>query len=139
MAVKAVKFDFEKIGQSFFGMVYRPVAQVSLQSPSQNTWIETWMVIDTGADFTILPRYLSEDLGLSLENDCVKDTTFGVGGQQILYLSKSKILVKIGNIERQIPLAFLDSNEVPALMGRLGFLETFDIQFLKSHLTIFND
>jgi predicted aspartyl protease len=135
----AVKFAFEKIGPSFFGLVYRPVAQISLQSPSQKTWIETWMVVDTGADFTILPRYLSEDLGISLENDCIKDTTFGVGGQQTLYLCKSKIVAKVGNLERQIPLAFLDSNEVPALMGRLGFLETFDTQFLKSHLTVFND
>lgn len=135
----AVKFPFEKIGDSLFGIIYRPIAKVLLQSPSQKTWAETWMIVDTGADFTILPRYLSEDLGVSLEKDCIKDTTFGVGGQQTLYLCKEKIKAKIGSFERQIPLAFLDSNEVPPLMGRLGFLETFDTYLTKTHITIFKD
>lgn len=135
----AVKFSFKNAGKSFFGMVYRPVIQVSLNSPTQNTWIETWMVVDTGADFTILPRYLSEDLGISLEKDCLKDATFGVGGKETLYLCKDKIKAKLGDYEREIPLAFLDSNEIPALMGRLGFLETFETQFTKSHSVIFKD
>lgn len=135
----AVKFPFEKIGRGPFGIVYRPVAQVSLHSPTQNTWTETWMVVDTGADFTILPRYLSEDLGISLEKDCTKDTTFGVGGQQTLYLYKEKIKAKLGRQEREIPLAFLDSNEIPALLGRLGFLETFNTEFLKTHTVVFRD
>lgn len=135
----AVSFPFEDLGSSFFGTVYRPVAKVSLQSPKQNIWTTAWMVVDTGADFTILPRYLIQDLGISLENDCVKDTTFGVGGTQGIYLYKYKIKAKIGNLERNIPLAFIDSNEIPALMGRLGFLETFDVEFLKKHQVMFKN
>lgn len=30
-------------------------------------------------------------------------------------------------------------NEVPPLMGRLGFLETFDTEFLKRHAVIFRE
>lgn len=135
----AVSFRFEDLGSSFFGTVYRPVAKVSLQSPKQNIWTTAWMVVDTGADFTILPRYLIQDLGISLENDCVKDTTFGVGGSQVIYLYKDKIKAKIGNLERNISLAFIDSNEIPALMGRLGFLETFDVEFLKKHQVMFKN
>ena len=134
-----VKFSFEDSGKMFFGQIYRPVAKVSFKSPKQNIWIDTWMVVDTGADFSILPRYLSNDLGISLEHDCIKDTTKGVGGQQVIYLCKSKLKSKIGTLEREIPLAFLDSNEVPPLLGRLGFLETFDTQFLKSHQVVFKD
>lgn len=133
-----VKFAFEKAGKSHFGTVYRPVAKVSFQSPKKHTWTDTWMVVDTGADFTILPRYLSEDLGISLEHDCIKDTTSGVGGEKTVYLYKEKINVKLGSFNRKVPLAFLDSNEVPALLGRLGFLETFDTQFLKTHQLVFH-
>lgn len=132
-----VKFPFENVGKSFFGQIFRPVAKVSLKSIKINAWTETWMVVDTGADFTILPRYLTEDLGISIENDCVKDSTFGVGGEQTIYLCKRKVNAKIGSLKRDIPLAFFDSSEVPALLGRLGFLETFDTEFLKKHILIF--
>lgn len=132
-----VKFPFENVGKSFFGQIFRPVAKVSLKSIKINVWSETWMVVDTGADFTILPRYLTADLGISLEDDCVKDETFGVGGRQSIYLCKRKIKAKLGEIERDIPVAFFNTNEVPALLGRLGFLETFDTEFLKKHTIVF--
>ena len=134
-----VKFPFENVGKSFFGCVYRPIAKASFKSIKGNMWIDTWMVVDSGADFTILPRYLSNDLEVSLETDCVKDITVGVGGEQTLYLCKKKIKAKLGHHEISVYLAFLDSNEVPALLGRLGFLETFNTEFLKSHVVVFKD
>lgn len=132
-----VRFPFEDVGKGFFGTIYRPVAKVSLKALSHDIWTDTWMVVDTGADFTILPRHLAGKLRISLEKDCIKDTTFGVGGEQAIYLCKHKIAAKVGYIARNIPLAFFDSNEVPALLGRLGFLETFDSEFLRSHVAVF--
>jgi len=134
-----VKFDFEYGGKSYFGEVFRPVAKVSFKSPNLPIWSDVWMVVDTGADFTILPRYVSRDLGISLEKECALDSTVGVGGKQKIYLYKAKIIAKIGNVLRKIPLAFFDGEEVPALLGRLGFLETFDVEFLKSHIVNFKN
>ncbi len=134
-----VKFPFEDNGENQFGRIFRPVAKVTLASPVINKYIDIWMVVDTGADYTIIPQHFSEKLRISLEKDCIKDTTFGVGGTQAIFFLKSKISAKIGTIERKIPLAFFDNNEVPALLGRLGFLETFDTQFLKSHVVIFKE
>ena len=135
----AVKFDFEYAGKGFLGHIYRPIAKVSFQSPTYKTWTDTWLVVDTGADFTILPKYLSRDLGISLESNCIVDTTRGVGGEQSIYLCKTKISVKIGTLTRRIPLAFFNNDEVPALLGRLGFLETFNTEFLKTHAVIFKN
>lgn len=134
-----VKFAFENAGKISFGIIYRPVAKVLFRSLKGNIWTDTWMVVDSGADFTILPRYLSEDLEVSLERDCIKDITAGVGGEQSIYLCKKRIRAKVGHHERDIPLAFFDSNEVPALLGRLGFLETFNTEFLKSHMVVFKN
>ena len=134
-----VKFPFEYTGKCLFGSIHRPVAKVTLQSLSNNIWVDTWVVVDTGADFTIFPRHLAEKLRISLENDCIKDTTFGVGGEQTIYLCKRKINAKIGTFQREIPLAFFDSNEVPALLGRLGALEAFNTEFLKTRAVIFKD
>ena len=133
----AVKFPFEDAGKSIFGHIFRPIAKVTLKSPTTDKLIDMWMVVDTGADYTIIPRHFSEKLRISLERDCFKDTTFGVGGEQTIYFYKRKVKAKIGNFEREIPLAFIDSNEVPALLGRAGFLETFDTEFLKSHFVVF--
>ncbi|MDO8451788.1 MAG: retropepsin-like aspartic protease, partial [bacterium] len=101
--------------------------------------IDVWMIVDTGADFTILPRHFSQKLRISLEHDCIKDTTVGVGGNQAIYFYKKKIQASIGRFVRPVPLAFFDNNEVPALLGRLGFLETFDTEFFKQHTVVFKD
>lgn len=132
-----VRFRFEDAGKGIFGRIFRPIAKVTFKSSKTNKLVDIWMVVDTGADYTILPRHFSEKLRISLERDCIKDITFGVGGEQTVYFCKNKIKARIGNVERDIPLAFLDSNEVPALLGRLGFLETFDVEFLKTHFVVF--
>ena len=134
-----VRFPFKNEGVSSFGHIYRPVAKVNLMSLRENVSVDVWMVVDTGADYTIIPRHFARKLRISFEKDCVKDTTFGVGGEQTIYFCKKKILASIGHLQRTTPLAFFDSNEVPALLGRLGFLETFDTEFLKSHEVLFKD
>lgn len=134
-----VKFPFEDNGDGIFGRILRPIAKVTFKSPHVDKFVDVWMIIDTGADYTMLPRHFSEKLRISLERDCFKDITFGVGGEQSIYFFKNKVKAKIGNLKRNVPLAFFDSNEAPALLGRLGFLETFDTEFLKTHFTVFKD
>lgn len=97
------------------------------------------MVVDTGADFSILPHYVAKDLLINLENDCIKDETLGVGGSQVIYLFKNKIHARVGHFERHVPMAFFHSDEVPALLGRLGFLETFNTEFRKSKEALFRE
>lgn len=133
-----VKFVYEHSGNCYFGKIYRPVAKVSFKSKINDLWSDIWMVVDTGADFSILPRYVSNDLGISLEKDCLLDITAGVGGEQKIYLYKHKIKVRLGEFAREIPVAFFDSDEVPPLLGRLGFLEIFNTNFLATHQVEFS-
>lgn len=134
-----VTFDFEYEGKGYFGEIYRPLAKVSFKSFKSNLWSDIWMVVDTGADFSILPKYVSRDLNISLEEDCILDRTEGVGGSQTIYLCKQRITCKLGKFIREVSIAFFDNDQVPPLLGRLGFLETFNAEFLKSHKVIFRD
>lgn len=134
-----VRFPYEKERSGRFSTIFRPVAKVTFISPYVDKLVDIWMVVDTGADYTILPRHFSQKLRISLEKDCLKETTFGVGGEQIVYFFKKRIKTRIGQLERNIPVAFLDNNEIPALLGRLGFLETFNTEFLKTHFVVFKD
>jgi predicted aspartyl protease len=132
-----VSFRYEYLGRTSFGPIFRPIAKVSLHALSVDKAVDIWMIVDTGADYTIVPRHIAEKLRISLEKDCTKDTTFGVGGDQSIYFLKKPLRAKLGEIEREIPLAFFDNNEVPALLGRLGFLETLDVEFLKNKEVVF--
>lgn len=96
------------------------------------------MIVDTGADYTLLPRYMAEKLGIDLEKDCRIFSTYGIGGGEKVYFIE-QLKVKLGDLEKIIPVGFLDRDEVPPLMGRHHFLETFDTEFLKSHQVVFKN
>lgn len=95
------------------------------------------MVVDTGADYTLLPRYIADKLGISLERDCKTFITYGVGGGERVYLLP-KVKVRLGDWERIISVGFLERNEIPPLMGRHLFLETFETLFSSDHILSFS-
>ena len=96
------------------------------------------MIVDTGADYTLLPRYMAEVLKINLEKDCRAFNTYGVGGGERVYFLP-KIKVRLGKWERIIPIGFLERNEIPPLMGRHFFLETFEALFSPKHYVSFSN
>lgn len=132
-----LKFPYRKEKSSVIGVIKRPVAQVFFWSVKKRFWSETWMVVDTGADFTLLPRFMAEKLGVDLEKDCRTFNTYGIGGREQVYFLP-KIKVKLGNWTQIIPVGFLERNEIPPLMGRHLFLETFQTLFSKNHVLSFS-
>lgn len=133
----ALTFPFEKTKSSLFGSIYRPVAQVYFYSETKKRWYETWMIVDTGADYTLLPKYFSERLGIDLKRDCKAFNTSGIGGSEKVYLN-SKIKARLGSWERIIPVGFLGRDEIPPLLGRHKFFETFESHFSSNHKLTFS-
>ena len=131
-------FPFRKEKSSLFGQIYRPVAAVSFWSKKFNLWDEITMIVDTGADYTVLPYYLADELGIDLENECAPFYTQGVGGKERIYVA-SKQKVKLGEWERKIPVGFLEKDTIPPLMGRQLFLETFETHFSKRRKVSFSE
>ena len=132
-----LKFNYRVEKSSLLGTIYRPIAQIYFWSEKGNYWTEVWAIVDTGADYTLLPRFLSEDLRIDLEKDCKINSTFGVGGSQRSYFLP-RIKAKLGNWTRMIPIGFWDSDEVPPLMGRHLFLETFETHFSRNRVVSFS-
>lgn len=130
-----IQFNFEKATSSIFGSVFRPIALVYFYAEKTNIWIPVWGIVDSGADYTILPKGYAGKLGIDIVKDCEEHVTFGIGGEEKSKIFKKGIL-RIGNWKKKAPIGFLDSNDIPPLFGRQGFLETFEV-ILKNHKTIF--
>lgn len=131
----AITFQLREYTSSIFGKIRRPVAQVFFQHQVDRSWQPITMLVDTGADYTLLPKFLAPSLGISLIHDCNLITTQGVGGKSKVYLLSSKITVRLGEYKRKIPVGFLDDNYIPPLFGRQDFLETFRVIFDKLSVT----
>lgn len=59
---------------------------------------------------------------------CRAGTTLGIGGAETVYQYKN-LPIKIGRFEKQIPVGFLERDDIPALLGRLECLEVFRLVF----------
>ena len=130
-------FEFEKVPSPIFGTVYRPVAWVELWSKTKKEWVGIWMVVDSGADYSLLPRYMSEYLGIDLKNECMPFSTLGVGGKEKVFLLQ-KARIKLGTWQITVPIGFLDNDSVPPLLGRHSFMEKLATLFFN-HKTFFSD
>jgi len=131
----SVSFSFKEEYSPIFGKIRRPIANTYCKHKSDNIWQPVTMIIDTGADYTLFPRFLAPLLGVDPAKDCKTIETQGVGGTSRVYLLKGKIRVKIGNFYRQIPLGFLNNDYIPPLLGRHEFFETFKVVFEEFNTT----
>ena len=132
-----LSFPFEKRFSPLLGEIYRPIAKVLFYSAGKNRWYEVWMIVDSGADYTILPKYFAQRLGVDLKKDCRVFKTSGIGGEEKVYFLAG-IKIKIGHWERNIPVGFLNKDEIPPLLGRHKFLETFEVLFASDHTITFS-
>jgi len=134
----ALTFPYDKDTSPILGKIYRPIAQVFFFSKNKNRWYEAWMIVDSGADYTLLPKYFSERLGVNLEKDCRVFRTAGIGGEEKVYFLKG-IRIKLGEWKRNVPIGFLARDDIPPLLGRHQFLETFDVLLSSSHKITFKN
>ena len=131
-------FPYEVKPSVIFKSVRRPIAFVSFWSNKFNRFIRDTLIVDTGADYTILPKYFSKVLGIDLEKDCIPYISKGIGGKEKVYVAKDKVTVMIGDVKREIPVGFLDHDDIPPLLGRQECLDTFKLT-LVNFITTFSD
>lgn len=129
-------FPFEAQPTKIFGLIRRPVTDALFWSTPFKDWLPVKMVVDTGADYTLLPQWLAPKLGINLSSHCRRFITYGVGGAQTVYVVKTGWKAKLGDWENKITLGFLSDNNIPPLLGRLHFLEKLKLT-LKNFKTTF--
>ena len=105
MRLLSSPFDFR--GEGYLGKIYRPYIQVLLTSKNIDELIPVEVLIDTGADYTLLPKKYADLLDINLLKECKLDRTYGIGGEEKIYLCKNLITLKINDFKMIIPAGFL--------------------------------
>ena len=92
--------------------------------------IESVGLLDSGADFSVIPLDLAQFLGLKLGKE---DTTGGIGGNAKVRKSQLRLTIKKGreHYNLTIPVLVILKNygDIPILLGRNGFFDEFHILF----------
>ncbi len=133
----SISFPYQQRHTELLGDVYRPVVTAGLWSPVDEVWEQTQMLVDTGADYTLLPRYLAALLGYDLREGRVIQSQ-GTAGQHRVHFFR-EVDLRIGEMQRTIPVGFLETNLVPPLLGRRNCLETFTITLDKQSRVTFSE
>ncbi len=83
--------------------------------------------LDSGADCTIVPRYLAGLVGIRLPPTTDAELE-GVDGMK-MPAYKGHLKLRIGSDEFTVRCLFTESDETPFLLGRVDFFSLFNVQF----------
>lgn len=120
-----IELPFRKVLTERYGLIYEPTIQVTLKGP--NGSVDVAMIIDSGADISIIPYTLGEDLGLHLDMEKRRDVR-GVGDSSVAYIL-STVEVQIGDLNVEARVGWALTDDVPLILGRLDIFRSFVIEF----------
>jgi len=133
------KYPCKPSKSDIFGKITRPLITIKIYSSTQKIWIPIYdTLLDTGADITIIPKYMGELVTNNIsEGKEIKIKGFIPYSQLIAYLHNLKI--KIADKELELPIAIADSNKTISILGRVNALDLFDVEFQKGESIIFKN
>lgn len=130
-----ITFRYRKEHSNLFGTVYRPIAEVYFKDVEGKDLI-SFMYVDSGADITLLPRELGENLGLLIEEEEIQEIS-GVGGGSIPVIIKT-IEMRIGDHAMNAMVAWSLEEDVPALLGRIDVFNDTRVSFIHNKMVVFD-
>ena len=129
-----MKFQYSptRILDSRGKLVKRPMLVVELEQKSGGN-IETYAVVDSGADTTTVHKQFAEALGVELGEE---GEIIGIGKEKVKrWMGTLSFRIKQTNIALTVPALYVDSPNVNILLGQEVFFDTFRIKFEKDHNT----
>ncbi len=103
-----------------------PAAEVSFPA-LDNEWITLFLILDSGATISILPKTDASALGIDAEKGRPTSVT-GINGETTAGWQHEHN-VRIGKEIVKIPLVLLDNESSPRILGRAGIFDRFTVIF----------
>jgi predicted aspartyl protease len=112
-----------------FGTIPTPLLTISVLT--KFGYQSYQFLFDTGADFTMLPRYMAEDIGVNTKT-LPQIRSYGIEGRGInVFIGKIK--VKFASEELTVRCLFSEKDTTPFLLGRIDIFTHFNIAFDNIH------
>jgi len=120
-----IEFEFKKVLSKKFGEVLKPIIPVALVGAKQI--VRTSMLLDSGADLSMIPYSVGEalDLELNMEN---RSEVQGIGEGSVPYIL-SRVKIQFGEVEALVRIGWALIEEIPLILGRLDLFKEFSVEF----------
>ena len=95
-----------------FGIIPNPVIPVELLTKFGYQTLQ--FILDTGADFTMLPHHMANVIGIDL-TVCPQNISYGIEGNGVK-VTASKIQIRIDKVELKIRCFFSEKETTPYIL-----------------------
>lgn len=120
-----VKIPYKNTLYENFGFVQDP--KVTFPLKTVRGYEETTFLLDSGAVVSTMPLKAAHDTGVDLAR-AKRITLQGFSGvPAFAYLDK--VIIKIGDLDYELPATFTESNSTTYILGRKGLFDDFTINF----------
>jgi len=111
-------------------IISRPMVPIILEDESK---IAVFAMLDSGSDLTIIPEELAEILSINFSGE---NEVFGISREPVK-AKEGRINVRFGKGKEfynfSIPILVpLDKQDMPIIIGRIGFFNQFKVTFIES-------
>ncbi len=131
MPSASITFPLEEI-QTAFGRISIP--RIPIEVRTVFGYQTYHFLLDTGADFTMVPRLMAADLGIDLSR-CRRLRSLGIEGRAVMvYLSTMRI--KLARWEFDLKCLISEKDSTPFILGRMDIFNRFSIFFDNRHKQI---
>ena len=120
-----IEFEFEKRQTQKLGEILKPIVPVTIIGPKRS--LNIFMLLDSGADLSLLPYSVGETIGLELDIENRSEVQ-GIGEGSVPYILTA-VKLQIQDIEILVRVGWALIEEVPFILGRLDVFQNFSIEF----------
>jgi len=120
-----IEFPFERRQSRRFGTILKPIIPVRISGPARS--VNVFMLVDSGADLSVVPYSVGETLGLRLDIG-TRSEAQGIGEGAVPYVL-GEVELQMGGITLRVRIGWALIEEVPLLLGRLDVFRELAIEF----------
>ncbi|MBM3241009.1 hypothetical protein FJZ31_32400 [Candidatus Poribacteria bacterium] len=113
---------------------WNPMYDIAWQC-TNGSWLDSQTLVDSGADVSVIPLELGQELGFTLLPEELRQQAIGLSGTLDIVLRQA--VVRINEVTATIPVAWVqESAFTDVILGRAVVFDLFDITFKQAEETI---
>jgi len=134
-----MKIPYTQQKSNTFGTISRPLVTIKIYSKTKNIWIPVYDALaDTGADLTLMPRYLGEMIVDDITTGKYVEIK-GIAASAVVIGFIHKVRLEVFHKEFDANLVIADTDDVRPVLGRLDVLDLFSVIFDKGKCIILEE